>query len=139
MATPTTETAIWLALRARVEALTLSPAFPIAWPNEPFTPLAGGYLKVEHIPNRTLRRFIGSNDPHHYRGILQIGVMAKLNQNVAVGIEVAGDVAGHFPADLRLTSNGITVRITSHPSVGPAQPQATHVMIPVSIEYEAWA
>lgn len=140
MATPTTETAIWLALRGRVESLVLSPVYPVAWPNESYQPAAGvPYLKVEHIPNRTLRAFIGSDDPHHYRGILQIGVMTKLNQNVAVGLEVAGDIADHLPADLKLTAYGVTVRITAHPSVGLPQPQATHLMIPVSVEYDCWA
>lgn len=140
MATPTVETAIWLALRGGVESLALSPAHDVAWPNESYQPTAGApYLKVEHIPNRTLRAFIGSSDPHHYRGILQIGVMTKLNQNVAVGLEVAGDVADHFPADLKLVAHGFTVRITSNPSVGLPQPQATHLMIPVSVEYDCWA
>lgn len=140
MATPTVETAIWLALRGRLESLVLSPAHDVAWPNESYLPVAGApYLKVEHIPNRTLRAFIGSNEPHQYRGILQIGVMAKLNRDLAVGLEVAGDVADHFTADLRLTAHGVTVRITSNPSVGLPQPQATHLMIPVSVEYDCWA
>lgn len=139
MATPTVETAIWLALKDRVESLALSPAHSIAWPNEAFTPPSGGYLKVEHIPNRTLRVFIPSDAPHHYRGILQIGVMEKLNQDLAVALEVAGDVADHFPADLRLTAYGVTVRVAGHPSIGPALPQSTHLMIPVSVEYEAYA
>jgi len=139
MATPTVETSIWLALRGRVESLVLSPVHPVSWPNEAFAPTAEPYLRVDHIPNRVLRAFIGSNDPHHYRGILQIGVMAKLNQNLAIGLEVAGDVAGHFPTDLKLSSNGVTVRVTSYPSIGPAQPQAAYLMIPVSVEYETWA
>ena len=140
MATPTVETAIWLALRGRVESLVLSPVYPVAWPNESYQPAAGvPYLKVEHIPNRTLRAFIGSDDPHHYRGILQIGLMTKLNRDLAVGLEVAGDVADHFPADLKLTAHGVIVRITAHPGVGLPQPQATHLMIPVSVEYETWA
>lgn len=138
MATPTVETAIWLALRGRIE--TIPGAMPTAWPNEAFTPSAqAAYLRIDMIPNTTQRVFIGSTDPHRYRGILQIGVMARLNQNLAVGMEIAGDVADHFPADLRLTAHDVTVRVTSHPSLGPAQPQATHLMIPVSIEFEAWA
>lgn len=139
MATPTIETAVWLALRGRVEALALSPALPVAWPNEAFTPPAGPYLKIEHVPNRTLRIFIPSTSPHHYRGILQIGVMTKLNQGVGYPTEIAGDIADHFPADLKLPAHGVMLRVTSHPSIGPAQPQATHLMIPVSIDYEAYA
>lgn len=142
MATPTVETAIWLALRGRIE--TIPGAMPMAWPNEAFTPprdangVSVPYLRIDMIPNTTQRVFIGSTDPHRYRGILQIGVMARLNQNLAVGMEIAGDVADHFPADLRLTAHDVTVRVTSHPSLGPAQPQATHLMIPVSIEFESY-
>lgn len=137
MATPTVETAIWSALKARIASIPSAPA--IAWPNETMLTKPPTYLTVELIPNRTLRRFIGSNDPHQYRGILQIGVMTKLNEQLGIAIERAGDVADHFPADLLLTSNGVTVRITSHPSVGPSQPQTTHLMTPVSIEFESWA
>lgn len=133
------ETAIWLALRGRVASLVLSPVHPVAWPNEAFTPPAGPYLRVEHIPNRTLRVFLPSDSPHHYRGILQIGVMEKLNQPLAVAIEVAGDVADHFPADQALSSHAVALRITARPSIGPAMPQAAHLMVPVSIEYEAYA
>lgn len=137
MATPTVETAIWSALKARITSIPGS--YPTAWPNQNYTPVTGtDYLRIDLIPNRTLRRFIGPNDPHHYRGILQIGVMTKLNEQIGIAIEKAGDVADHFPTDLLLTSNGVTIRITGHPSIGPSMPQATHLMTPVSIEFETY-
>ena len=33
---PTVETSIWLALKARKQALILSPVLSVAWPNESF-------------------------------------------------------------------------------------------------------
>lgn len=57
---PSIETSIWLALKARVQALVLSPALAIAWPNEAFTKPTGGYLRVMHVPN--LNRLSSSPD-----------------------------------------------------------------------------
>ena len=140
MAPPTVETAIWLALKERVKTIPLSPLPPIHWPNEIYEPKVGtAYLKVEHIPNTTQRVFIGSMEPHRYRGILQIGLMTKLNQQVGIALEMAGGIASHFPPDLRLVAHDVTVRVTRRPDMGPAQPQSTHLMIPVSVEYETWA
>lgn len=136
---PSIETSIWLALRSRVAALVLSPALPIAWPNDDFTPPVSGYLRVTHIPNINRRLFIGSGKPHQRLGLLRVDVFSRINQNVAVGTEIAGTVAAWFPSDLRLTSNGVSVRITQAPTVGAPIRDDPHWLTPVSIEHETLA
>lgn len=61
---PSIETSIWLALKARAQALVLSPVLPVAWSNESFAKPTGGYLSVTHIPNVNHRLFLGAADPH---------------------------------------------------------------------------
>lgn len=134
---PTVETSIWLALRARVASLALSPVLPVNYPNEAFTPPATGYLRVTWIPNTTRRLFTGSTAPHERLGLLQIDVMAKLNQNAAVAMEIAGIVAEHFPADLRMTAHGVTCRVTKAPSVAMPMPGDAFLQVPVTISVEA--
>ena len=139
MAGPSIETAIWLALKARVQALVLSPVLPVAWPNESFTKPAGGYLRVTHIPNLNRRLFIGSTDPHQRLGLLQVDVFMPRNQNVAVALEVAGKVAAHFPTDLSMVYGDVSVRVQSAPTVAQPIDDDTHLMVPVTIPVECFA
>ncbi len=136
---PSIETAIWLALRGRVESLVLSPALPVAWPNEAFTKPTGGYLRVAHIPNINRRLFLNGADPHQRLGLLQVAVFGKKNQNAAVVVEIAGLVAAHFPADLAIAAYGVTARVTKAPDVAQPIDDDTHVMVPVTIAYEVFA
>lgn len=142
MATPTTETAIWEALKAHVQSMVLSPVIPasrVFLPDMAFTSPGAtvSYFKVEHIPNRTLRPLIDATA--HYRGILQVSLYAPLGMGLTPSLEIAGDIADHFPADLRLVHSGIGIRIVKHPDVGPAIREATHLHIPVSIDFETYS
>lgn len=143
---PTPETSIWLALRKRVESLTLNPAHSVSWPNESFDPpqldgVPSPYLMVNHLPNTTDRLFIGSNGPQRYQGILQISVMSKLLQNSSVAPEFAGQVAAHFPTDIKLEHGDIIVRVTKNPDIsqGFRDDKANLWMTPVSVYYECFA
>ena len=84
---PTIETSIWMALKARVSTLVLSPVLPVSWPNESFTPPAAGYLRVTHVPNIANRLFIGSAAANQRLGLLQVSVFAKLNQDDIFEVE----------------------------------------------------
>jgi len=133
---------IWMALRQRIVAIPLG--LSIALPNTSFEmprDVSGNFeefIRVHHMPNRTLRPFIASNSPHHYRGMIQLDLMARLNEDVAGAIDRAAQIAAFFPADLRLTFEGVSVRIMSRPTVGADQAQDTHLLVPVSVEYEAY-
>jgi hypothetical protein len=139
MATPSIETSIWLALKARAQALVLSPVLPVAWPNESFTKPTGGYLRVTHIPNVNRRLFLSSSDPHQRLGLMQIDVFGRKNENVAVAVEIAGKVAGHFACGTDMWRDGLRVNVTKAPDVGQPIQDDTHVQVPVTIAYECFA
>jgi hypothetical protein len=136
---PTIETSLWLALRARVEALTLSPALPVAWPGEAFNPPLSGYLRMTWIPNMNRRLFMRGSDPHQRLSLLQVDVFAKKNQPATVAIEIAGQVAAHFPADLRMAAYGVTARVTKAPEVAQPIEGDTHLMVPVTVSIQTIA
>ncbi|TRC78513.1 hypothetical protein FJV80_24535 [Mesorhizobium sp. WSM4310] len=136
---PSIETSIWLALKGRVQSLTLSPALPIAWPNEDFTKPITGYLRVTHVPNTNRRLFIGSTEPNQRLGLLQLDVFSKKNQDASVGTEIAGQVAAWFPIDLRMIYGAILARVTEAPVVAQAIADDTHWLVPVTISYECFA
>lgn len=116
---------IWLALKSRLsEAGTLT-GLSIEWPNTAFTAPAEGYLRVRHFPNSPNRPFLDGGDPHERLGIVQVMVFSKRGgsyvagtDNNAVVVNIAGKVAGLFPADYKMTNSDVTVRVIRAPRVG---------------------
>lgn len=136
---PTVETSTWLALKGRVASLVLSPALPIAWPNEAFSPPSGAYLRATWVPNITRRILIGSAGPHQRLSLLQIDVFRPLDEPAAIALEIAGQVAAHFPTDLRMKSYDVTARVTEAPLVAQPIPNDTHLQVPVTVQIEVFA
>jgi len=140
MATPTPETAIWLALKIKLQALTLSPGLTIAYPNEDFTPPTGdNYLSTSLFRNDPLAATMGGTGKTRHMGIFQIMLHAKRNQDFAVAQEIAGDIANHFELGTSMTNNGFTVRVERPPSVGSDISRADEplMLIPISIRWIA--
>jgi hypothetical protein len=144
MPNPTIETAIWKALRARMESLSLTPAATIIWPAD-VTPLPDGTsVEVTHLPNRPQRRYLADADPSYRQGILQAGVMTKPQSNpehLSVATEIAGRIAEHFPSGLRMTFQGIVVRVSEAPAIGSGFHDLKRMrwVTPVSIRYHTEA
>lgn len=136
---PTIETSIWLVLKAKVQALVLSPVLPIAWPNESFNKPTGGYLRVTHVPNVNRRLFLSPSDPHQRLGLLQIDVFGKKNENATVAVEIAGRVAQHFACGTDMWRDSLRVSVAKAPDVGQPIEGDTHVQVPVTIAYECFA
>lgn len=137
---PSIETKIFQAIKARVETLPMKAAYPIVWTDGPaYLPNpTQPYLRCTWLPNKTERQFIGSKDPQRRPGILQIDVMGTKAQGSGVAREVAGQVAAHFPADLRLFFQGVKVSVTKAPSVLGSFID-THIQVPVQIEVNSFA
>lgn len=145
MATPTPETAAWLALKARVASLSLSPALPVSYPNEKFDPPSDtdgptNYLEVSLLKNDPLVATMGTTGKTRHRGILQIVLHARKREHpLAVYTEIAGDIAEHFKLDTVMTNNGVNVRIEAPPTVGNdfSPTDAPLMQIPISIRWNA--
>lgn len=137
-----TETKIMRALLDHMEEFATD--LPISWPGVAFTPPSDSngplpYLAITFIPNGAERRFIGSTDPHRFIGMLQVSVFWPKNKGEVAPRNVAGAVADHYPADMRLVNGSVTVRITNRPDVAPMLVEDARIQIPVSIEFEAYA
>ena len=146
MFVPSIETRIFQAIKARVETLPMASEYEIVWTDGPLPKKPNGddeesytpsptqqYLRCTWTPNATQRQLIASREPHRRPGVLQIDVMGLKAQGSGVAREVAGQVAAHFPADLKLSFGGIRAQVLSDPSV--VSPFIdTHIQVPVSIE-----
>lgn len=108
-----------------------------AWPNIAFTPpVIGPYVEIRNLPNGNERMFIRGNDPHRYLGILQLTVVAPLNEGPSIAEALAGQTAEEFPADLVVYSDGIRVQIQKAPDVMGAFRTEVSWNTVVSIRYE---
>lgn len=139
---PSVETEIWEALRARVETLPLS--LPIAWPaalyeagkapwdsREPW--LAVGYAK------QPPRRILIATGPHERVGTLTLAYCAPLGRDSSWYEQQAGQIAAHFPEDLRLPFGSVTVRIREAPHVQDGYRDGGWWRVPVAIRWQAYA
>lgn len=135
----TTEVKIAVALRDRLQSLSLNPSLPIAWQNVAFKPPADGkYLRVQHIPNMVVRQEITSDGPHRYLGLYQVSVHWPHDRGEFEPREIAAAIVAHFPTDLRLIEGGVEVRITKRPEAGDLLVEKRGVQVPVTIEYESY-
>ena len=151
MTTPTIETKISQAIQTRVA--TCLPAYSKVWTDgEPASlPTAGGqpapYIEAHFEPNRTVRHFIGSNDPHERPGLLLLTLCWPLTK-VGTGSgkthkdairEIAGQIASHFQADLPMDFEGVRVRVTAAPSVLGAYRDDAYLRTQVRVTYTCFA
>ncbi|WP_257317920.1 DUF4128 domain-containing protein [Shinella pollutisoli] len=129
-----------MAIKARIQSLTLSPALPVVWPKGS-APTSGKYLTVHWMPNVTQRRAVSSNGAHRRPGILQLTIFSPLSLNQApeVDTELAGQIAEHFPTDHRMTFGGVSVRVQRAPSISQAYRSDAYWITPVSVFVETLA
>lgn len=131
------------ALFARAESLPFAVANPtkVAWPNKPFNAPADGsaYVEVAQFPNRGTRYGLPSDGSEFNFGFLQLLVRAPRNAGYQEATKIAGELALHFPADLKLYSEGVRVKISKRPDVMSASPTEASWNVPVTVYYEAFA
>lgn len=125
---------IGAALKSHLAALTFSPAIPVAWPNRDFKP-NGDHLTAAIVPAEAQR--LGVKAMHRFSGTLVVTVCTQGGRGSGEGDGKADAVAGHFPADLRLTlSDGGTLRITQAASVREGFIDAGYWRTPILIPFE---
>lgn len=148
---PTIETKISQALQVRVASLGLP--YAIRWTDDaPSAPPASGaapepYIEAHHEPNRNVRHFVGSTDPHERPGLLLLTLCWPLSR-VGIGSgkahrdairEIAGQIAEHFPADLAMDFQGIRVRVTKTSDVLGGYRDDTLLRTQVRVTYTCFA
>lgn len=114
---------------------------PRAYPNLKFTPPKDGkWLRLDFILGRLDRIAIGSGEKHRQQGLLQASIMWPLDKGTDAPTDVAAEVIRRFPADLKLweQDQAVSVRITQRPAMGPALIDETSLMVPVTVEWEAF-
>ena len=143
MAAPSTETAIWMAIKAKIAAMSLD-SLPIAWPAQKFAaPTSGGvpapYLRVGRVSVAPVRQFIDGGKPHRRSGSIVITIVYPLGADVAVFDQMAGRVAQCFKDGTQMFYGGVCVKITSAPAVQEGFEDNGYWQVPVVIDWECFA
>lgn len=106
------------ALKARLDALTFTPAIPVGWPNRDFNPPANGgrYMVASFVKAENERLTLGAGT--RFSGSLVVNIATPVNRGTGEGESLGDAVAAHFPVNLSLPLvGGGSLRITATPSV----------------------
>lgn len=139
------EVAIELALLARLQALTLSPAVPLSLPNVTFAdkpdPAPGAqWLRATLLPARSFALGVDGGASNQHYGILQVDVFQYQGDGEPRAGRLASLVIQHFKRGTRLTRNGFTIDVyRDGPYRGNLMKDDPWVFIPVSVPYLCFA
>ena len=129
----TPEAELVAALMARVKTLVTTPSLPLLYREQPVGNTPEAYIQVDHLPNESDRRYLAGGRLDR-AGILQLTLCLPIGQYEVWHRERAGQVAAHFPADLRLVQGTTTVLVVKT-DVGRGLPDGAHWRTPVSVYY----
>lgn len=115
---PAIETAIWMALKSRIDTLVTTPTMPKFDPDATFTPPSDAtgplpFILVSDVRNDNRRVTIGPQ-VHVRSGTLMLSIQWPIARPVthAQIMQIAGTVAEHFPADTRMKFGDVKLRVT---------------------------
>jgi len=134
------ETAIWLAIKSRID--TLPSGYARAWPGKTFVPPQAGspptpaaYYRIGQVTSAPRRMLIDDGKPHNRDGFIIVTLVYPLGQDVAVYTQAAGIIASHFKDGTRMRYGALCVSVPEYPHVGDGFADAGYWMVPVRIPW----
>lgn len=135
---------IWLALKTRIDALSITsalwPVWPVAWPGSDYAPVSGKpFIAVGKMTSQP-RRVIINKPVNDRTGMLIITAVLPIGQDAAVYEDHAGKIADQFQGciirgamNLRLMS---ATGVTAYPNDGYRD--GAWWRVPVTIPWRTW-
>lgn len=144
MSSPKVETAIWLALKSRVDSLPLN--YHRAWPGMPFTPPSGGvpalplpYLAIGKINAAPSRVLLAPGMKQDRNGFLMITLMHPFGVDSSVYEQIAGTIAEHFKDGTEMRFGKVCVSVPDYPQVVDGYQDNGYFVTPVRIPWRCFA
>lgn len=122
------------ALDAWLGAWADDAGIPVAWPNIPFTPPDGAYLRVNFLPAKPYSVDL-TGECVVYPGIYQVTVVSLAGRGRSQAMKLAGLVAELFHDGVEMEGDGFTVYVSAPPAVMPPAARPTTWETPVSISW----
>lgn len=136
--TAKTETAIWLALKSRIN--TIPGALPIAWPGQTFTPPGvSPYLRIGRVTAAPAPQLIDYGKPHWRTGSIIVTLVHPLGQDISVYDQIAAGIAEHFPDGTQMHYGRICVTVPDYPHVQEGFEDDGYWTVPVTIPWRCFA
>ncbi len=120
------------ALKAWADAQT--PAIPIAWPNVPFNPPAGRYLRSFVLPLPTEYLSL-DNVCKRWRGIYQVSFVMPIGTGSGTVESLITSLGAAITSTL--TQSGLRIYLLRPFSAAPPISEPDRFVVPVSTAYEA--
>lgn len=142
MADAFTETAIWMALRQRLESFTTEAVsvLDIAWPASIYKPNAQRGFLAPTISYAKPEDVTISGRQKERRGLFVIRVALPLGTASEKALQVAGGLANHFPDRLPLNYGSIRVKVEGEAEVvGGYRDDNGFWNVPVKINWRTYA
>lgn len=142
------DTNINKALLDRVASLVLTNPLPVSWPNKAFPgktaldveiPMPPSYIEVDIQAHQNERMFLDGADPFWRTGFLQLMLVTPFDRGHDEPMEVAGEIADYFPADLKLVSENVVVKVSGAPDIARGYQTGISWNIPITVNYEVSA
>lgn len=136
------ETAIWQALRARVDTLPLP--YTKVWPGQKFEVAHSGttllpYLRFGRVSVAPVRTLIAAGKPHERTGSLMITLVYPLGQDVSVYDQIGATIAEHFKDGTEMYFGGVCVSVTEYPHVQEGYEDNGYWTVPVRVPWRCFA
>ena len=115
MPAPSIHTKHWFALKSRIDTIATNPTLTRVEPGQTFPPSDAPFLLISDARNPVQRLGIDT-DLHQYTGTLILSARWPLQMPISHAqlVEIGGDIADHFPADLMMQFGGECIRITEN-------------------------
>lgn len=135
------ETAIWMALRKRLEVFTtpMVSDFDIAWPGSTYSPNANRMFLSPTISYAKPENVLLTGKPKDRNGIFTVRVAYPLGDVYEKALQVAGGLAHHFPDRLPLRYDDIRVRVEGDAEVVGGYRDNGFWNIPVKVNWRTFA
>lgn len=130
--------AIRAALDTRLASLPDWPAARIAWPNIPYTPLAGEtYLEPTFGAAEPRQAEIGTSGRNRQAGFYRVRIVTPAGQGLGGATRLADEICAHFPRGLDLAAGSFAVTI-ARGWAAPAFSRESWFILPVTITWDAF-
>lgn len=133
---PGVETKLGMTVRPLI--VEAAGVYPVAWPKSNYVPAAEPYLAVTRITAEPQRMTISAQHRRLMSVVLMLMVPMDDKRTDEYWTEQATVIAGYFPADLRRTFDGLTVRVTQDPHVSDGFREGAWWQVPIRVRLETF-
>ena len=128
------------ALLKRLQAMTLSPPLPVAYPDVNFTkPASGMWLETSLFQAPTTGQALGFADSNSYSGFMQLTVVSPQNVGVIATLQIVAAICLWFQQGTKMWEGSTRIEIVKNPYSSSLIMDPPYTRTPITIPYQVYA